>query len=290
MYYLENSLQDAKVLANVFSKKILLDLASDNGISYKLNDIIQKTGINRHPNVSNFSDIFEASYTSLLNQYRNEYVYKNAIASKIVKGRHRLSKISYFTEFKSRNTIADCVVANGTTTAYEIKTEYDSFARLDNQLTTYRQTFDNVIVVIPESKLESAIDSISLDVGILVLTDTYTFSEYRSPTSQLDNLSHDLVFDCLHKREYESITLKYFDILPNVKPVFIRRECKKLFCELPIAIAHKEFLSCLRKRKTDILCKQLADNLPDSLLSLGITLNLKNYEYQNLVENLSKTC
>ena len=277
---------DAKLLSLVFSKKVLRDLSCGKGESKKLNEIIKKTNILNLAEVSNIYDVFELFYKVLVSQYRNEYVYKNAIASKIVKGRHRFANTSFYSEFRVRDSIADCVIANGTTTAYEIKTEYDSFQRLDKQLNSYRKAFDKIFVVVPESKLKSSIDNISSDVGILILSDKYTLSEFRKPESQIANLSHEIVFDCLHKKEYEEIILREFGGLPVTKPYLVRAECKKLFSSLTKEKAHQEFFNCLKNRRSSILRKRLALSVPSSLVSLAITLDFSQRQHERLVHSL----
>ena len=77
----------------------------------------------------------------LIKEYRNEYIFKNTIANKIIKGRHRLSNVTYINEFRVVNSICDVAIFNGTSSAYEIKTELDNFDRLENQLADYKKGF-----------------------------------------------------------------------------------------------------------------------------------------------------
>ncbi|WP_390899973.1 sce7726 family protein [Yersinia aleksiciae] len=60
---------------------------------------------------------------------------------------------------------------NGTSTAYEIKTELDSFDRLDSQLSSYQKVFEHVYIVIPPTKLKLAECSIPSNIGIIILTE-----------------------------------------------------------------------------------------------------------------------
>lgn len=59
---------------------------------------------------------------------------------------------------------------NGHTYAYEIKTEYDSFKRLQTQLPTYRKYFDYVYVVTPLNRINDLIQNIPGDCGIIGYT------------------------------------------------------------------------------------------------------------------------
>ena len=42
---------------------------------------------------------------------------------KLVKSRHKLSNVTYINEFHVLNSICDIAIFNGTSTAYEIKTD-----------------------------------------------------------------------------------------------------------------------------------------------------------------------
>jgi hypothetical protein len=89
------------------------------------------------------SDLFEASWEILRHSYRAEYVYKAEVANRIVFGRHSPRTASLQVEFPVSNSIVDVAVFNGTSTAYEIKTEYDSERRLSTQPRDYLKVFDH---------------------------------------------------------------------------------------------------------------------------------------------------
>ena len=59
---------------------------------------------------------------------------------------------------------------NGHTYAYEIKTEYDTFKRLQTQLPTYRKYFDYVYVVTPLNRVDDLVQNIPSDCGIIAYT------------------------------------------------------------------------------------------------------------------------
>lgn len=283
-----SNFKKAKIISKAFSKGVLRDIAS-NRFSPLLDEILRSSDILDGLKNRSYSTIFEYCYNILVNEYRNEYVYKNAITSKIAIGRHKLSDISYFSEFKVWNVIADSVLVNGTTTAYEIKTEYDSFLRLDAQLDTYQQVFEYVNVVVPESKVDLIKRQLQDNIGILVLTDGYTISVDRSPMSNVEKLSPDIIFSCLRKNEYEFIIIKHFGALPSAKPVYVRRESAKLFNQLDKQTIHNELVFCLKNRRLDEERKNLIRSLPKSLHSLGISLDFSLIEFSALLHNLKST-
>ncbi|WP_253938870.1 sce7726 family protein [Dickeya dadantii] len=94
-----------------------------------------------------FREFFEILFDSLRENYRNEYVYKSAIVNKIVFGRHSPRTSSSAIELPVNNSIVDVAVFNGYSTAYEIKTEYDTPKRLATQAFDYLDVFDKVYIV-----------------------------------------------------------------------------------------------------------------------------------------------
>lgn len=279
-------LKKIKILSLAFSKAVLEDILSKQ-YSLIFFEIVKKTGLYTQLKDETYFNIFELFFDSLVKNYRNEYVYKNAIASKIVRGRHKFTA-SYFSEFRVWDSIADAVVINGTTTAYEIKTEYDSFARLESQLNTYQKVFEHVYVVIPESKRTALeIAGLPKNIGVIVLTKNYSLSKDRESKSNIEYFSPDMLFSCLRKQEYESIVLKYYGSLPEVKPVYVRRECASLFKKLDVDIVHREFLSSLKSRNNSEDKKEMLTLLPKSLLSLGMTMDLPNLKLATLLHKLN---
>ena len=279
-------LKEAQLISKAFSREVLYDVLHHQS-SDKLHEILLKSNLLDSFVDSTYAEIFESLYDNLLKVYRSEYVYKNALASKIVVGKHKLAQISYFSEFKAWDAVADVVIVNGTTTVYEIKTEYDSFSRLSAQIATYEQIFDRVNVVVPESKVDSLISLIGKNVGIIVLTDSYTLSNFRDPLSNLDRLSHEKVFSCLRKKEYEEIIFRKFGELPVVKPVYVRRAALELFKTLKQDEIQQEFISCLKARKISDKTKEIVKNLPKSLSSLGLLSDFSNLGTETYIEVLN---
>lgn len=76
------------------------------------------------------------------------------------------------TEFLAELPIAnfsrriDLVMANGSLSGFEIKSEQDSLKRLDGQLETYTQYFENVTVVCATKHLQGVMNIASENVGV----------------------------------------------------------------------------------------------------------------------------
>lgn len=233
-------------------------------------------------------ELFESSYNQLLKNYRNEYVFKNAIAKKILLGRHSINSSRLFTELRVETSKADIVIFNGTTHVYEIKTELDTLERLEKQIFNYKKVFEFINIVTVESKLSIIEKQIDENVGLIILTDKYTLKTVRKAKSNLENLDKEALFNLLRKDEYLKIIKNKFGYLPDVPNTKIYTECKNMLLKLTIVEIHKEVLYTLKKR---ITYKNLVDNIkqfPDSLKISILESNLNINEQQEFLKLLNK--
>ena len=274
------NLRDA---ASLFSTSIIKRLIADGKQDFlKFSKSIEIVGSRENVCIRS---IFDSAYLQLLSSYRNEYVYKNAIADKLVRGTHRFSKNCFFsTEFRVANSLADVVVANGTTTVFEIKTEFDSFERLDGQLSDYSKAFDHIHVVIPEKKIDCWESKIPKRVGVTVLSNKYTLRELRPASSNIENFDLQVMFSCLRRSEFITAIKNQFGYIPECKPVELKARCRELFLTLEPLVAHAEFLAALKSREMRCEKIELLKNAPSSLTSALISANLSLKEMARLNE------
>lgn len=232
-------------------------------------------------------ELFEKAYKQLLKTYRNEYIFKNAIARKILLGRHSINSSTLFTEFRVETSKADVVIFNGTTHVYEIKTELDNFERLKNQIANYKKVFEFVNVVTAESKVKIIEKLVDKDIGIIVLTEQYTLKTIRKANSNLEKLDKASLFNLLRKNEYLKIIKKRFGYVPDVPNTKIYTECLELFSTLSVSEIHKEVLHTLKSR---VSYKNLVNNIkqfPDSLKVAILEANLNLEEQKEFLKLLN---
>lgn len=274
-------------LARLFSP-VVLDSIALKGYSSYLSEVYGNSGLLAQIDLSmTLSQFFDRIYTMLFKNYRNEYIYKNVIANKILLGRHSLNTSHMLTEFRVGKCKADVVILNGTSTVYEIKSEFDSFARLENQINTYFQFFDHVNVITSASqaaKLESILPDAA---GILVLTDRNTISTIRESKSNKGNTDLAILFDTLRKNEYLKIIKEYHGTLPDMPNTLIYRECKKLFCKIPLSAAHDLALGTLKNRNNSRLLKESITIIPSSLSAYALSISGEPTKMQALMSRLS---
>ena len=233
-------------------------------------------------------ELFNKCYKELLSTYRNEYVFKNAIAQKILLGRHSIRSSRLFTEFRVETSKADVVIFNGTTHVYEIKTELDNFERLEKQVLNYKKVFEFINVVTVESKVETIKEKLDKEVGIIVLTEKYTFKTIRPAISNIGYLDKESLFNLLKKEEYLKIINKYFGYIPNVPNSMIYTSCLKKFLELDIEEAHKEVLINLKNRLDYFNLLDSIKKFPESLIVTILEANLSKKEQESFLKLLNK--
>lgn len=102
----------------------------------------------------NNGEVISQIYKYMSKNYRNEYFYQNTMFNKLLLGRHSLNTTTALTQIPIGRSKADFIMINGKAVVYEIKTELDSFERLDTQLNDYFKAFDHVCVVTCESNFE----------------------------------------------------------------------------------------------------------------------------------------
>lgn len=232
------------LLAQCFSQNTMVALSQG-----KLSGNLLST-LTRHPLVDDDSTLghwFDAAFGMLTSHYRCEYVYKNTLARKIALGRHSPRTCTFLSEVRVGQHVADAVVLNGTSTVYEIKSEYDSFERLAGQLSAYQRMFDRVVVVCPTAFLKKAEKQVPSWVGLMALTKNMRLSMFREAQSNVEHVVPDFIFPTFRKAEYKSIGDR-FGTHVNVPNGELFDVCRRTFNQLSPVEAHTEMLFQLKKR------------------------------------------
>ena len=270
-------------LGRIFSP-IVLDSLAQKGYSPYLSEVCINSGLlERIDPATTLGEFFDWVYNLLFKNYRNEYIYKNVIANKILLGKHSLNTSQMLTEFRVGRSKADVVLLNGASTVYEIKSQYDSFVRLKKQIQAYFEMFDYINVITSPSQAKK-LDAILPDkAGILVLTNRNTISTIREPKSNKENINPDILFDSLRKTEYMRIIKEYYGTVPDVPNTQIYIECKKLFCEIPPAYAHDLTIKSLKGRNNSKRLKDFIDKAPSSISAYAMSICNEKNKMQKLL-------
>lgn len=240
------------ILNRIFTQSIFKNLL-DNQHDATYCTVVKKY-IN-NPEAKTNRELISALYKTIGKSYRNEYFYKNTILNKLLLGRHSPRTTTALTEIPIAKSKADFVLINGKAIVYEIKTELDTFERLDSQLADYYKAFSRVCVVTCESNHDYISQKLrDTPVGICLLTKKNTLSMQKEPMENFSSVVLSVMFKILRKNEYESVIKKYYGELPKVTSFNYYSACQKLFCDLQMDVAYEFFLRELKKRqKVDVL-------------------------------------
>ncbi|MGQ8817027.1 sce7726 family protein [Serratia sp. NA_13] len=228
-------------------------------------------------------EIFDFLFEMLRKNYRNEYVYKSAIINKIIFGRHSPKTSSSSIELHVSNSIVDVAVFNGHSTAYEIKTEFDSPKRLATQTIDYLDVFEKTYIV-THPDFADKYGSLNLpNVGVLVLSKKDSFSVIKEAETNLENIKLDKVFSVLRRDEYVSIIEDYISKKISMPNGLIHDFCKDVFLSMPLTVANGYFISAMKKRATDKDFIDYLYSLPASLRALGYATPLSKKQKDYLI-------
>jgi hypothetical protein len=274
-------------LSRLFTPLVINSIALKGSSEY-LSEICSNSGLLTQidPSIP-LRKFFDWIYSLLLKNYRNEYIYKNVIANKILIGKHSLNTSHMLMEFRVGKCKADVVIINGTSTVYEIKSEFDSFGRLENQIQAYLDIFDNINVITSDLQAVKLKSILPDSVGILVLSNRNTISTIRESKSNKINIKQGILFDSLRKNEYESVIKECFGVVPNVPNTQIYRECKKLFCKLSPAVAHDLTIKIIRERSSLKMLKEFIEEAPLSLSAYAMSICSDRTKMQALIPRFS---
>lgn len=277
------------MLARVFTRPVFAGMARGGGarpaVDVLLKYVPLSTSLRKQ---TTLAALFDRCWEILVANYRNEYVYKNELATRIIFKRHSPRTASFQVELGVGSSIVDVAVANGTSTAYEIKTEFDSAKRLKTQTQDYLRVFDKVYVVTHPHHVERYERELDARVGLIVLSPQHALSPYRDAQPNIQNVDPRSVFRCLRRAEYLTTVKELFGESPELPNGLISAYCEKLFLTLPPEIAHQSFVKAMRARTTDKSTVDFISILPSSLRALGYATPLSGRQRGLLTELLSQ--
>lgn len=209
-------------------------------------------------------EALDTLYTRLRLLYPAEFVLKNEVLNRIFLARHDPSRATVLTEMRVGQNRVDLVAVNGTTTAYEVKSRFDSLARLSTQVSSYLSVFERVYVVCDPKKVERILQAVDPTVGVVATNASGGFRTIRKASSST-KLDHAAMFDCLRKPEYQAIAKRRFGTLPAVPNMFERGVYLEMFRTLSSRALHAEFASALRVRGMHPHDAEAMQDLPYSM-------------------------
>lgn len=233
------------------------------------------------------ADAFDAAYAALIRRYRSEYAFKNELVSKIVFGRHRPSTATALTELRMASSEADIVIVNGTTTVYEIKSDFDSTSRLDGQLSDYSRYSEFINVVASEKRAAALSSSTPPHVGVIAWRQSGPLRVIRPAASNIENLRSDRLFELLRTHEAQHALGTYLGYEPDVPRGHLRRRLSTIFSELEVPAAHSLTVARLRARRASARALTNSPSFPKSLRAAAYAGDISRVGVERILDRMS---
>lgn len=278
-------LDNLRLIARIFTRPVFAQLAATGDAATTLG-FLRGRGIVSPDEKPTLATVLDELWSRLFTHYRSEYVFKSLLANRIVFGLHSPRTASCLVELPVGRSIADVAVVNGTTTAYEVKTEFDSPLRLKTQSLDYLAAFDRVFVVAPESLADKYLKLVDARVGIVALTARGRFVTLRDAVSNAKNLSPQTVFRMLRRSEYLPLIESHLSRSLDLPNGLISQYCSTAFEAFSPEQAHAALVTALRARTTDVRTARFVSGLPSSLRALGFATPLSGIQQARLLETL----
>lgn len=229
-------------------------------------------------------NLFDSAFSLLKKKdYRHEYIYKSAITHKVLLGKHSLQTAVILNEFRVGSSKADSVILNGTSTVYEIKSERDSLARLEQQVASYRRVFAKVNIITGENHLDSVIGMVPEDVGILLLSDRYQISPIREAAERPDRTDPKEIFNSIQLIEAKKI-LKSLNLeIPKLPNTRMHEALGNKFSKLSAVQAHDGMVRILRTTRSLLPLAEFIGELPRSIQPAVLSISLRKQDQSKLL-------
>jgi hypothetical protein len=236
--------------------------------------------------IQTYYDYIKYAYIQLCTQYKNEYVYKNTFLNSLLLEKYGVKDTVAINEFRVGNSIADIVLFNGTSKAFEIKTALDSNKRLSTQLADYSKLFKESYVITHESLTEKYLKENS-SIGIIEFTERSKKVKLREVRKAKENntLDSDTLIRSIRTSEYKNIVKHYYGELPEMNSFTMFTTCKEMMQAIPADQLQLLFIDEIKKRKSNTTILSL---FHEELRQLFFAMNLTEKSFKELDCKLSK--
>lgn len=272
--------------SSIFSSTYFSKLLQNDDYSFINSKIAMYDQLKVGNGISTYYDYIRFVYKELSKQYRNEYVYKNTFINELLINSYGVKDTIAINEFRVGGSIADIVLFNGTSKAFEIKTELDSNKRLNGQLSDYRKIFKESYIVTHEALIDKYLKEDD-SVGIIALNNyprSLKMTEIRPAKINLD-IDAESIIRSIRTNEYKSIINQYYGELPTMNSFNMFDICSALIKQIPLEDLNLLFIGQLKKRKSNTINIK---SFFKELRQIGLALNIDERTYQILVEKLNK--
>jgi hypothetical protein len=268
--------QKNQIIARLFNSKTLSEMSYGFNNSKALSEASTLLELN----TTSLKRIYDTAYEYLFNSYQNEYIYKNSLVLRHLLGKHSLNTSTMLSEFRVGNNKADCVIINGKTTCYEIKTNKDTLSKLSDQLNAYSKVFDLVYVVAGDKHLKDVLSNYPNYIGVLELKSNGYFNTHRKATQISTILDVELLLKSLRKDEYSLMAKNLGARIDNVPNGKLFKYCLDYISTHSDNIIKAEYMKALKRYRS--IDAKFINKLPDSLKNIAVSYKFSKSEIKNL--------
>lgn len=267
-------------LAQLFGPSLMGKIA-DPSHELQIKDLLQQCSMYDVREPWDLLNELSNTYNYLKKFYRCEYIYKNEIANQLLLKFHNDNSATLLKELSSNSCIADIVIVNGQSVAYEIKTELDNFERLKDQIESYTMLYDNVNVVTHSKAIQSLYKILPEKVGILFLDDDGIIKMDRIAGDNAEKFSVIPASYILRQSELMDAYMKIVGPIPTMGTAFIHQYCIDWFQGLDLSTSRKVFSESLKSRRPSNHQFEIMMQMPPFLrsLMLGVNFSKKKCNY-----------
>ncbi|HEA28902.1 MAG TPA: hypothetical protein ENH91_02735 [Leeuwenhoekiella sp.] len=283
---MKKDIQKLRSYSLIFSSTNFSKLLKNGDYDFMNNRINAYDKKNIGSSFSDYRGYIKHVYRHLLQNYQNEYIYKNTLIEKLILKKYALDDTNIINEFRVGNSIADMVLFNGTSKVFEIKTELDSTKRLIGQLSDYRKLFKQTYIVTHENLVDKykAEDNSAGIIALVKKTKSFKMVQVRS--AEINELICPYtLMRVVRTNEYKNIVNSYYGYLPPMNSFNMFEICEKLISKIPNEILNTLFINELKKRKTN---SEILSDYPSELRQLGLALNLSLKKRNELISALKQ--
>lgn len=232
-------------------------------------------------------DYFDYVYRILEKNYRNEYVYKNTLIKGYIVKEYSLKETKVFNEFRIGSSIADLAMFNGTSKAFEIKTELDNDKRLASQLGEYARLMEESYLVVSADLVDKYRSDVDKSVGIISLCRQGRSLKIERLRKARKNscVDIDVLMSSVRCDEYRWMVKTAYGSLPDVSDFEMFDACKDLLNRLSSIKLQRLFLDAVKKRKNST---GLLKSVPRSANLLCLSMDWNERYFAKLNELYSQ--
>ena len=272
----------SRIYSSLFSRRVVGEVL--NGQYTSIDKICAFFEDNKEQKT--YFEYFTYLYHFMMRYYRCEYVFKNEVINKILLRHFTHPDTISFSEFHVDQSIADLVMFNGISRAYEIKTDYDSDKRLIHQLTDYNKLFDKFYLVTSSDGYKKYAKELPDNIGIITFEHKgNSLVHHIVKEAELsDVIDIPTLMRSIRAVEYKSIVKDLYGSLPVVSEFDMFEECEKLLANADNRKVRASFMRVIKQRKTNTQSLKQFDHC---FRQLGVATNMTLNEYNSFINNLS---